>query len=228
MVTLCNLLFHVKSTLNSDQLAQDFSSWILKISKDRNAKILLGILSQCLTVLISLLWIGGSNLCFHSPTVHLSMKTGSIFPIISSGKLKLPLYPPKPTADGIQHSIFRPSYFVTEDKPIDQAWFILGTPGSSQSPSVLSYATSGFLHDPSTEGRNEADQSVALLLVLLALSEDCLSPVFGISPALMAFERWQNAALWRPCQLLAPLNALHLGPRTDQGSNPASILFHNL
>lgn len=125
MVTLCNLLFHAKSTLNSDQLAQDFSSWILKISKDRNAKILLGILSQCLTVLISLLWIGGSNLCFHSPTEHLSMKTGSIFPIISSGKLKLPLYPPKPTADGIQHSIFRPSYFVTEDKPTDQAWFIL-------------------------------------------------------------------------------------------------------
>ncbi|XP_016153136.1 PREDICTED: glutathione S-transferase C-terminal domain-containing protein-like [Ficedula albicollis] len=41
MVTLCNLLFNAKSKMNSDQLAQDFSSWILKISKDRNAKILL-------------------------------------------------------------------------------------------------------------------------------------------------------------------------------------------
>lgn len=122
----------------------------------------------------------------HSPTVHLSTKTSSIFPITSSRKLKLPLYPPKPIADDIQHSIFRSSYLVTEVKPIDQAWYILGRSGSSQLLPVPSYATNGFLHNPSTGGRHKADQSVVLLLVLLALYEDehkiCLSPVFGISP----------------------------------------------
>jgi len=59
--------------------------------------------------------------------------------------------------------------------------------------------TYGFLHDLSIGGRSEADQPVVLWIVLLAGFEDeckiCLSPAsLGISPSLMAFQRWQKVA----------------------------------